>query len=287
VTETSNGTVIVGVDGSAGSAQALRWALDHADHLGQIQPVMAYENGPLVRDASVGEAYDPDPYWTDADRRLRSFLDVHAPWLAGAGLVIESRPGPGLLKAASSAKLVVVGTRGHGGRVDLSVGSVGSYCAHHSPVPVALIPGTVPPPHGHLDVVVGFDGSTHSRIALHWTLTHLLASAHVTVVQAFSDHTVAGEVLAPSVADSEATVVADLGESVASVLASLEQHPPIEVAAVPGDPRAVLRTAADGADLLVIGARGHGVLDRLLLGSVSNALVQHPTVPTIVVPHER
>lgn len=287
VTEATNGIVVVGIDGSAGSARALRWALDHADHLGEIQPVMTFENGPLVRDASAGESYDPDPYWTDADHRLRSFLDVHAPWLADSAFVIESRPGPGLLKASSAAKLLVLGTRGRSGRVDLSVGSVGSYCAHHSAVPVALVPGDVPEPHGHLDVVVGFDGSAHSRQALRWTLTHLLSSARVTVVRAFTDHAVAGEALAPSVEDTEADVVADIGEGVAAVLATLDRHPAVDVAAVPGDPRAVLRTAAEGADLLVIGARGHGVLDRLLLGSVANALVHHPTVPTIVVPHHR
>jgi nucleotide-binding universal stress UspA family protein len=287
VTEATNGIVVVGVDGSAGSARALRWALDHADHMGEIQPVMTFENGPLVRDASAGQAHDPDPYWTDADHRLHSFLDTHAPWLADSAFVIENRPGPGLLKASAAAKLLVVGTRGHSGRVDLSVGSVGSYCAHHATVPVALIPGEVPEPHGHLDVVVGFDGSVHSRNALRWTLTHLLASARVTVVRAFTDHTVAGEALAPSVDDTEAGVLADIRDGVAAVVASLDRHPPIEVAAVPGDPREVLRTAGAGADLLVIGARGHGALDRLLLGSVANALVHHPTVPTIVVPHRR
>jgi nucleotide-binding universal stress UspA family protein len=284
VTEASNAMVIVGIDGSAGSARALRWALDHADHLGEIQPVMTYENGPLIRDASASEEYDPDPYWTDADHRLRSFLDEHAPWLVEEALVVESRPGPGLVKAAAAARLLVVGTRGRSGRLDLSVGSVGSYCARHASVPVALVPPAAPPPHGHLDVVVGFDGSAHSRAALRWTLTHLLASARVSVVRAVSDHTVAGEVLPPS-PDDEADVVDVLGEEVASVLASIEHHPPLEVVAVAGDPRAVLRSAADGADLLVIGARGHGILDRLLLGSVSNALVHHPTVPTIVVPH--
>ncbi len=54
---------------------------------------------------------------------------------------------------------------------------------------------------------------------------------------------------------------------------------------VPGDPRAALRAAADDADLLVIGSRGLGALDQLLIGSVAIALAHHPTVPTIVVPH--
>ena len=91
----------------------------------------------------------------------------------------------------------------------------------------------------------------------------------------------------PSPGNAEATARAELEDGVAAVLDVLDVHPPVELAVVPGDPRAVLRTMGDDADLLIVGARGHGVLDRLLLGSVASALAHHPTVPTIVVPHHR
>jgi nucleotide-binding universal stress UspA family protein len=64
-------------------------------------------------------------------------------------------------------------------------------------------------------------------------------------------------------------------------------HPSVETAVLSGDPRAVLRSAGADADLLVVGARGHGVLEHLLLGSVASALAHHPTVPTIIVPSAR
>ncbi|MGE5210530.1 MAG: universal stress protein [Acidobacteriota bacterium] len=283
MTDSSRRFVVVGVDGSNGSAVALRWALDHADHLGDIEPVTTFVTGPMVREVGPADAGD-EPYRSEATRQLRVFLESHAPWLVDSGVVLESRAGPGLVKAAAAAELLVVGTRGWGDRADLSVGSVGSYCARHSTVPVALIPAEVPSLHDHLDVVVGFDGSRHSRDALRWTLRHVRRSARVTVVRAFTDERVAGEVLRPAEGRAEDTARSELEHGVAVVLEHLPGHPPVEMAVLPGDPRAVLRSASVGADLLVVGARGHGVLEHLLLGSVASALAHHPAVPTIVVP---
>lgn len=286
MTDSSRRFVVVGVDGSDGSAVALRWALDHADHLGDIEPVTTFVTGPMVREVGPPEAGD-EPYRSEANHQQRAFLESHAPWLVDAGVVLENRAGPGLVKAAAAAELLVVGTRGWGDRPDLSVGSVGTYCVHHSPVPVALIPAEVPPLHDHLDVVVGFDASPHSRDALRWTLGHLRRSARVTVVQAFTDDTVAGEVLRPPSGRAEDSARRQLEHGVAGVLDCTPGHPRVETVVLPGDPRAVLRSASADADLLVVGARGHGVLELLLLGSVASALAHHPMVPTIVVPGAR
>jgi len=278
--------VVVGIDGSDGSAAALRWALDHADQLGEIEPVMTFVTGPYVY-GDGGSDPTAEPYRSDAVHRLQTFLESHAPFLEEHAVVIEQRAGPGLVTAAEASELLVVGTRGWGGRVDLSVGSVGAYCTRHAMVPVALIPHDAPPLHDHLDVVVGFDGSSHARTALRWTLEHLRRSARVKVVYAFTDDAVPGEPLAPSPGSARSVAVAELEDGVAAVLHELPGHAPVELAVAPGDPRVVLGAASDGADLLVIGARGHGVLERLLLGSVASAFAHHPTIPTIVVPHAR
>lgn len=58
-------------------------------------------------------------------------------------------------------------------------------------------------------------------------------------------------------------------------------------AAEQGAPVEVLREAAEGADLLVVGRRTRSPLTRLLLGSVSHALVQDPPCPIAVVPQPR
>lgn len=279
--------MIVGIDGSPGSAAALRWAVDHADQPGVVEPVMAYAGGLYAYGFGAIEESDGSdgPYRNDAFLRLRAFLQEHAPELTDAGVVIEDRAGAGLVEAARGSELLVVGTRGWSSRVDLSLGSVGAYCARHSTVPVALIPPDVPPLHDHLDVVVGFDGSPHAKAALRWTLTHLRRSAKVIAVRVYTSEAVVGEPLSPSPEISELRARQELEDGVAAVLSHLQAHPAVELLVVPGDPRAALRTASIDADLLVVGARGHGALDRLLLGSVAAALVHHPTIPTIVVPH--
>jgi nucleotide-binding universal stress UspA family protein len=162
---------------------------------------------------------------------------------------------------------------------------VGAYCARHASVPVAVVPREIPTIHDHLDVVVGVDGSVHSLSALRWVLTHLRRSARVTAVRAYAGHGVVGEPLTTAADAAAAAARSELEQEVASVLTDLPGRPPeVQLAVASGDPRAVLRTVGGDADLLVVGARGHGVLDHLLLGSVADALVHHPTVPTILVP---
>lgn len=280
-------TVIVGVDGSAGSVAALQWAIDHADHLGAVEPVMAFASGLYAHGFGALEEHDDSggPYRHDAILRLRAFLVEHAPSLVDAGRVIDDRAGAGLVDAATGSELLVVGTRGWSSRADLSVGSVGAYCARHSTVPVALIPPDVPPNHDRLTVVVGFDGSPHSRTALQWTLEHVLQSARVVAVRVYTSESVVGDPLSPSPEISEIRARQDLEGSVAAILTDFPAHPALELLVVPGDPRAGLRDASSDADLLVVGSRGHGALDHLLLGSVATALAHHPVIPTIVVPH--
>src|SRR6185503_3923751 len=46
----------------------------------------------------------------------------------------------------------------------------------------------------------------------------------------------------------------------------------------------VLTQASEGADLLIVGSRGHGGLAGLLFGSVSQACARHPRCPLLIVP---
>ena len=283
------GTVLVGVDGSPGSAVALRWAMDHTDRLGRVVPVATFLSGPFEYGfgTSAGIEASGEPYRSEAVLRLAEFLEEHAPSLVGDGVVIEHRAGPGLVEAAADSELLVVGTRGWGLRTDPSSGSVAAYCARHARVPVALVPRHVPDVDERLDVVVGLDGSDNGAHALSWSLHHLRQTARVTALRVVTVGPVVGDPLAvPSKAAIEAAH-RELEEDVANVVADLDGHAGIELLVVNGDPRDALGTAVADADVLVVGARGHGVIHRLLLGSVSTALTHHPTLPTIVVPPER
>jgi nucleotide-binding universal stress UspA family protein len=69
--------------------------------------------------------------------------------------------------------------------------------------------------------------------------------------------------------------------------ASDGQPASLEVKAVSGQPATELIEASRDADLVVVGSRGGGGFARLLLGSVSNQVVEHALCPVTVVPHDR
>jgi nucleotide-binding universal stress UspA family protein len=73
-------------------------------------------------------------------------------------------------------------------------------------------------------------------------------------------------------------------------------HPEYEVfkylasaRAVEGDPaKMILEEAAEiNADMIVMGSRGHSVIDELLLGSVAHKITMRATVPVVLVPFDR
>jgi nucleotide-binding universal stress UspA family protein len=70
----------------------------------------------------------------------------------------------------------------------------------------------------------------------------------------------------------------------ACVLRAVQRVPGVEVEArlVPERPARALTLAADGAELLVVGARGHGALPDVHIGSVANATVNHAPCPVLV-----
>ena len=280
-------TVTVGIDGSLGSAVAVGWAIEHAGRLGRVIPAAAYVAGPFEHEFGTHTRSDATAayYRSEMVDLLAEFLGEYAPELVDQGVVLEAPAGPGLLRASAGSELLVLGTRGGDAREGLSIGSVPSYCARHAEVPVALIPLDVPPVHDRLSVAVGVDGSPQSAQALRWTLDHVQRTAVVTAVRVTTARPIAGDPLSPPADEIEAAARSELEDLVAAIVAEADGHPEVNLLVVNGDPRERLGTAVAGTDLLVVGARGHGLIHRLSLGSVAMALVHHPTLPTIVVPH--
>jgi nucleotide-binding universal stress UspA family protein len=70
-----------------------------------------------------------------------------------------------------------------------------------------------------------------------------------------------------------------------AILDAVDHGPPVKIISkvVRGNAAKVLLEAARGAELLVVGSRGHGSLAAALLGSVSQQCVQHATCPVVVV----
>jgi nucleotide-binding universal stress UspA family protein len=139
-------------------------------------------------------------------------------------------------------------------------------------------------------IVVGVDGSWGSKTALRWAMTQArLAGAGIEAISTWQDPAVQGYPFGtlPDVSGSltiSANATKILDETVAEVAGGLDR--PVEVLArvIEGHPAQVLTNAATGAQLLVVGSRGHGTFAGMLLGSVSQHCVQHAPCPVVVVP---
>ena len=135
--EPSGGKIVVGVDGSPSSQQALRWAARQARLTGAELHAVAvwdYPTGALVLedvdwfgitgkslDDAITASLDPD----EADRVQRS--------------VLRGYPVRVLLDAAADADLLVVGCRGRGGMAGMLLGSVSQHVVTHARCPVVVM----------------------------------------------------------------------------------------------------------------------------------------------------
>jgi nucleotide-binding universal stress UspA family protein len=141
-------------------------------------------------------------------------------------------------------------------------------------------------------VVVGHDGSGCAQQALQWAAA-LAERAHwpLHVVRAWRIATAPqpstwepGYV--PPITDYEKAVLADLESDVAAVLGA-ERAARATCHVVHAQPVRALIEAAEGADVLVVGARGRGGFAGLLLGSVSDQVTHHAPCPVTVVRSDR
>jgi nucleotide-binding universal stress UspA family protein len=135
--------VFVGVDGSVGSAHAVRWALEETRARGgELTAVMAWSY--LDQRPERGHpTFDPEYTAASAAAALRQYLAEAVG--ADAALPIKSRlvcdiPTRGLVEASEDADLFVVGSRGLGGVGEFILGSVAHHLVRHSRCPVVVVP---------------------------------------------------------------------------------------------------------------------------------------------------
>ncbi len=138
---TAIGPVVVGVDGSDASRDALRWAADYAAMKGlPLKVIIAWHwpTGFGFPIASLPEDYIP------ADDAAKILQDTISDVLSGESPVpittevVEGPPAPALVEASKGASLLAVGSRGHGGFAGLLLGSVSEHCAAHASCPVLI-----------------------------------------------------------------------------------------------------------------------------------------------------
>ena len=277
--------IIVGVDGSEEARLALEWAMAKEDLLGPVTPLMAFPVnafGDGIGIPSV-QAEVMQAMQDAAEARLKKTIEGF-PELVGRARLTRSHPGSALVDASAGSAMLVVGSRGRSAVAETLFGSVGSYCAKHSEVPVAVITGGCEIRPGIEEAVVGVDGSPNSANALRWALRHVDPSGRVIAVGCWDLNPL---VEAPKWDRAlEAATAVHLEDTIAELRAagSPDSWPTLETRVQRGDPRLVLATLATTADVLVVGARSYRGVPHLLLGSTTTSLLHHPTVPTVVVP---
>lgn len=139
------GSIVVGVDGSPASIEALKFAIREAEiRCGAVTAVSAWNVPPIVFEAAwTAAAVDLSIYPRIADATLATSLErVNAKTAAVpvTSIVRKGQPADVLCELSAGADLLVVGSRGLGGFRGMLLGSVGQQCAHRARCPVVIIP---------------------------------------------------------------------------------------------------------------------------------------------------
>jgi nucleotide-binding universal stress UspA family protein len=137
--------IVVGVDGSDISREALRFALDEASIRNTgVRAVLAWSAIPVVpmQAPGVDPGIDIEPLRDAAHVTLREAVEA----VAGAGaadveqVVVEGQAGEAILAHSDDAQLIVVGTHAHGALAELILGSVSHHVVKHARCPVVVVP---------------------------------------------------------------------------------------------------------------------------------------------------
>ncbi len=134
--------IVVGIDSSMSSIDALRWAVQQAQLTGSVvQAVMAWQYPPSGVVAAVPADLDFNAESRQAlDAAIEGVISCASP-IEVTRVVEEGEPGPALVQASKGAALLVVGSRGHGAVVGMLIGSVSQYCVTHAHCPVVVLRG--------------------------------------------------------------------------------------------------------------------------------------------------
>lgn len=275
-------TVVVGVEGTDSSHEALTWAA-HAAAARSATLEIIYAVG--VPYSSLELLYD-DAVTQGAERLLQE-ESVRAraaePDVVVRTTLSRSIPAKALTEASHGSLLLVVGSRPLGMVERLFAGSLSYQVVAGSQCPVLVVPeGSTGKGNG---VVVGADGSPDSVAAVRVAAQEAdRLGQPLTVVHAWQSPVT---YLSVDVVSGSYDEMVQEGERVvlAEAIAGIgEQYPDLVIhrLLIHKQPAQALIDTAKGASMLVVGSRGlHGVA-RMLLGSVSHTVLLHAPCPVLV-----
>jgi nucleotide-binding universal stress UspA family protein len=293
--------IVVATDGSGPGRAAVAGALAFP------WPAGARVHGVLARQGfrpTRGAPDWPGATWDAFDRAFeRIRKDAEAAlvrrWPEAKVEIVDRPPVEGILEVAEAvgARAVVLGSRGYGRIRRLFIGSVSRGVVRDARCPVLVVKGSERPGRR---LVLALDGSPHAHQAVEF-LARLLPpyGGRITAVSVVEPARVPSMALVPAAvrasirAQAEALTVHALEAArhdVEAAAARLSGPPgvharwrvrPLVCQGVPIDE--LLRTVRARADCLVLGARGVGGMEHLLLGSVAEGALSRAPVSVLVV----
>ncbi|SFW83681.1 universal stress protein [Amycolatopsis australiensis] len=273
--------IVTGVDGSAESLDAVRWAARTAClRDAPLEIVHALDVPALL----AGGVVPPPEEMVDAlrargRRALRTARELAAAQgVPGAATRLDpDRAAQALIEASRTAALLVVGAAGHGRLTGLLAGSVAAAVGTHARCDTVVVrgdswdePGAVERP-----IVTGVDGSEAGRRVLAAALAEARwRRAPLVVLHAWAD-------TPPPHADPR--YVTEAGHRLLGEWLPDTGDVDVEQVVVHAHPRRELIERSGAAQLVVLGDRGRGGFPGLLLGSTGQALLHHAACPVLLV----
>ena len=139
--------IVVGVDGSDTSRNALAWAYDEAGHHGASLVVLTTWHPPAMPMTPPYGNLPPEGYGEQPRQEALELLERFTSELVPKDPAVDIRtsveegknPAKVLIERSKEADLLVVGSRGHGGFAGMLLGSVSQHLVAHSECPVVVV----------------------------------------------------------------------------------------------------------------------------------------------------
>ncbi|XRQ09837.1 universal stress protein [Actinomadura welshii] len=285
LTRVQRPNILLGYDGTEENAPALRWAVEEARLRGLDLEICYCWHWPYPRghvDPGVQAAIQRagENILREGARRARD--------LGASGKVctlLRREPvSETLVHESEDAELIVVGSHE---RHRLPAGSTAVQLPARTRRPVVAVRG-IAEPRGL--VVAGVDGSAAADAALGFAIEEAaLRDSDLRVVYGAWEPGAVPEAELALFTDRDKLfrTRAEMVDEAVRPWRRRYPHVRVQISLRLERPREVLLDAASGADLLVVGDRGAGGLDPLLLGATSSAMLHHAACTVAIVPPPR